>query len=407
MLAIRSGKLIDGSGGEPIQDAVLLVDGERITAVGPAAEVAIPADAELLDYPENTVIPGLIDAHVHVDHTGDADTGRFTASQGTRALRALKYVNDDLDMGWTTLRSLGTSNYVDVALRDAINEGIVEGPRLVVSGEGLSTTGGHMDGGGLAPEVTVNGRTGICDGPWECRRAARAQIKRGADVIKISVSIGSSDADPDAPYFQDMTYEEMAAIVEQSHAYNRRVAGHSCGGAGDTDAIRAGIDSLEHAHWLSDEQLAAMAEQGTFYVPTMIVNERCAPAALKDNAGGRAKKAAWLQKAFVERWDTLKRAKAAGVKIAAGTDAGCLVYHGEGAWELELLVRGGFTPMEAILAATQVAADCLDKSDDIGTLSPGKYADLVVVDGDPLADITILKERDNIRHVFKGGKKMR
>jgi imidazolonepropionase-like amidohydrolase len=161
---------------------------------------------------------------------------------------------------------------------------------------------------------------------------------------------------------------------------------------------------MEHSHWLDDEQLALMAERGTFYVPTLIVNERCAPAACDPVSGIPSGKAAWLLKAQAEKWDTLARAKRAGVKIVAGTDAGCLVYHGENACELEELVKGGFTPMEAIVAATRTAADCLDMLKEIGTVEPSKFADLVIVDGDPLADIRILKDKTKIAQVFKGGK---
>jgi imidazolonepropionase-like amidohydrolase len=404
VLVIRAGQLIDGNGGAALKDAVVVVKGERIAEVGLAAEVRVPPDAEVVDASTRTVLPGLIDAHVHVQSDGAPNyAARLMELQGTWALRAYANVQKSLAMGFTALRSVSSPHYVDIALRDAINQGIVQGPRIRAAGQGLTATGGHMDLRGFAPEVQVDGRTGVCDGPWECRRAAREQIKRGADLIKINACVGSSYNLAVDPSSQEMTYEEMAAICEQAHWYNRRVAAHTSGGSGITDALRAGVDSLEHAHWLTDEQLEMMVKQGAFYVPTLIVNDRGTERVRRENLRQRD----WMEKVYVEKWETLARAKKAGVKIAAGTDAGFDLCHGENASEMELLVKGGFTPMEAIVAATRTAADCLDWLKEIGTLEPGKYADVVVVDGDPLADIRILQDGTKIVQVFKGGKQVK
>jgi imidazolonepropionase-like amidohydrolase len=410
MLVIRAAQLIDGTGAAPIQNAVIVVEGERITQVGPADHVSIPAAAEVIDASDKTVLPGLIDVHVHVHSPGEATQmhqyalSQVTQTQGLMALNAFAYSRQTLRRGFTALRSVSSPAYVDVALRDAINRGMVEGPRLQVSGQGLTITGGHMDSRAWSPEVTIAGRTGVCDGPWACRRAAREQIKRGVDLIKINAAVSnySTDYTHVEPFHQEMTYEEMAAICEEAHWAGMRVAAHAHGGQGITDAIRAGLDSVEHAPWLTDEQIERMVEHNVFYVPTLTVHTFLKELGQKE-VGMPDAAWNWLLKVCDDRWDTLARAKRAGVKIAAGTDAGFFVPHGENAAELAELVKGDFTPMEAIVAATQTAAECMGWEREIGTVEAGKYADLVVVDGDPLDDIGILRRADKIERVFKGG----
>jgi imidazolonepropionase-like amidohydrolase len=403
--AVIAGQLIDGTGGPPVSDAVIVIDGERITAVGRRGDVTVSPEAEVIDAGDCTVMPGLIDVHVHVHTPGGPITNYALAEgrelQGTLALRALAYVWRGLEMGFTTLRSLGSPAYIDVALRDAISDGHVTGPRLLVAGQGLSVTGGHMDKPLWSPEVAISGRTGVCDGADSCRQAARVQFKRGVDLIKLNAcSEALFHLDP--PWGQEMTYEEMAAVCEVAHWLHRRVAAHTSGGPGITAAIRAGVDSLEHAHWLSDEQIQMMVEQGTFYVPTLAVNSRSVELGPDTIAVSQAEWK-WLLKVDEDKWETLRRAKAAGVKIVAGSDAGFVVAHGESARELEELVKGGFTPHEAIGAATRVAAECLGLERDIGTIEPGKFADVVVVAGDPLADVRILQDKEKIAQVLIGG----
>jgi imidazolonepropionase-like amidohydrolase len=349
----------------------------------------------------------MTDAHVHVHSPGGA-TQNYVLSivqdtEATLALQASAYVKTALGMGFTALRSVNSPGYVDVALRDAIKRDLVEGPRLKVSGQGLSITGGHMDRA-WAPHISIAGRTGVCDGPWKCREAVRAQCKRGVDLIKINACTGGvGEYNLNPPWVQEMTYDEMAAICDEAHRLGRRVAAHTSGGEGATDAIRAGVDSLEHAHWLTDEQIEMMAERGTFYVPTLIVNSKSV-ALGREQKGVSDEAWAWLNKANEDKWDSLERAKDAGVKIAVGTDAGFVVCHGENASELEELVKGGFAPMEAIVAATRTGAELMDMEQDSGTIEEGKLADLVVVDGDPLSDISILQEEERIEKVIKGGR---
>jgi imidazolonepropionase-like amidohydrolase len=405
--------LIDGNGGAPLEDAVILVDEQRIVEVGPSSEVIVPPDAEVVDAAGKTVLPGLIDAHVHIHSQGGPVRGggyalnQVAVSQATHALRGAAYGLLALRAGFTTLRSVSSPGYVDVALRDAINEGVVIGPRLKVSGQGLTITGGHMDKTAWPLEVSVSGRTGVGDGPWELRRAARMQLKYGVDLIKINAAVSrySLDYRDVQPYHQEMTYEEMAAICEETHWAGRRVAAHAHGGQGITDAVRAGLDSVEHGVWLTEAQCELMAEHGTFYVPTLSVHTRGWE--LGEAAGLTPASRNWLAQVIDARWVSLERARKAGVKIVAGTDAGFWMSHGENAQELAELVQGGLTPMEAIVAATRTGAECLDMSREIGTVAPGKYADLVIVAGDPLADIRVLQGSKNIVQVFKGGSKVR
>jgi imidazolonepropionase-like amidohydrolase len=410
MLAVRAGKLIDGSGAEPRLDAVILIDGERIKEVGEAKEITIPPTAEVLDATSMTVIPGMIDCHVHVHGKGgpskDHAADQITHSRAYLTLRSYRNCMRDLEMGFTTIRNGHSPGYQDVAVRDAVNDGLIQGPRVLACGQGLTVTGGHMDKGTWAQEVTQWGRTGVCDGPWDCRRAAREQFKRGADLIKINAAGGSYE-DLSVMGIQQMTYEEMAAICEEAHWAGKKVMAHAHGGPGITDAIRAGLDSVEHGVCLSKEQAEMMAEHGVFHVPTLSTHTRGVELGPED-AGCEGAVWDWLVHVAEESmWRALDYAKEAGVGIVVGTDAGFWMYHGENAKELEELVRGGFTPMEAIVAATKTGAECLGLEDDIGTVEVGKYADLVVVNGDPLADVGILQDEEKIVQVLKGGKSVK
>lgn len=409
MLAIYAGLLIDGRGGPPLPNAVVLVDGECITQVGLESEIQVPATAAVVDARDKSILPGLIDAHVHVHTPGGLVSNYGLAGarelQATTALKAYRYVQQDLEMGFTTLRSLASPGYVDVALRDAINQGVVVGPRLLVVGQGLSITGGHMDKPDFAPDVNVleTNRMGrACDGPDEFRKAARLQFKRGVDLIKIN-ACAEAMYSLDPPYGQEMTYDEMLAVVEVAHWIHRRVTAHTSGGQGITDAIQAGVDSLEHAHWLTDEQIDLMVERGTYYIPTLYVNSLSVSLSARE-IGVSAAEWAWLLKVNEDKWSTLQRAKAAGVKIVAGTDAGFVVRHGENACEMAELVRGGFTPAEAIVACTRTSAECLGIAAEVGSLEAGKRADLIIVEGDPTADISVLQDARRIKQVYINGK---
>jgi len=402
---IRAGQLIDGTGSEPQHDMAVMLAGERITAVAPWAAADVPPDADVLDARDATVLPGLIDAHTHIYAPG-RDIGSFSQSvvrdsYPTMALHAFANARKMLAYGYTTLRDVHALGYVDIAVRDAINTGIVEGPRLKVSGQGLCITGGHMDRAGFAPQVTVSGRVGVVDSPDGFRAAAREQIKRGADRVKINACGGSTYSEAE-PWTQEMTFAEMCAACDEAHRHHRRVAAHTSGGPPVHEAILAGVDTVEHGHWLSDETLALMVERGTWYIPTLIVNSMNFTVG-REALGASAKSWRWLELAYEAKWDTLTRAKGAGVKIGAGSDAGFLVEHGENALELVELVKGGFTPLEAITAATGTNADVLDMVGEAGVIAPGCYADVLICDADPLTDIAALTRPEHFRAVLKGG----
>jgi imidazolonepropionase-like amidohydrolase len=406
MLVIRASQLIDGNGGAPLRGMAVVVEGERIIAVEPAEAMEIPPDAEVIDASDQTLMPGMIDAHVHIELPG-GPAGTYAAEQashvpGYLALKAHHHAMLALRAGFTALRSLHSPGYEDVALRDGINAGLVQGPRIRAAGRGLTVTDGHMDKAVFSPEAGPFGPTNVCDGPDDFRRGARAQLKRGVDLIKInaaSYNLGEEDS------FQEMTYEEMAAACQVAHWAGKKVAAHAHGGPGITDAIRAGLDSVEHGVWLSDEQADLMAEQGVFYVPTLRAHTSGMELG-REGIGYSDLVWEWLLRVCDARWPSLERARRAGVKIVCGTDAGFWSYHGQSGAELEELVRGGLTPMEAIVAATRTAAECLDLDRDTGTVAHGKYADLVIVDGDPLADIRILQDPARIAQVFIGGEKV-
>lgn len=407
-IVIHAGQLLDGAGAAPIRDGAVVVDGDRIAYAGPAAgAVAIAGDgAQVIRAPAGTVLPGLIDVHVHITNDGGpgktaAVLGESLASPAALALRGFANAARSLQAGYTTLRNLHAPLYVDVAIRDAIAAGRLVGPRLLVCGQGLCITGGHMDKSILPEHVAATGRVGVCDNPAEFRQAVRAHVKRNVDFIKINADVGSS-RDPNAPYQQEMTPAEMEAACAEAHRFGLPVAAHTAGGPPIEAALRSGVDTIEHGHWLTDRAIELMLERGVFYVPTLIVNSRNF-AYDRETLGVSERSWRWLQLAYEAKWDSLRRAKEAGVKIAAGSDAGFLVDHGENAAELEELVKGGFTPLEAIRAATSTAADLLGLIDEIGSLTAGKLADIVVVDGDPLTDIGVLQRTERISHVLKSG----
>ena len=406
-IVIEADQMIVGDNSPPVPDAAVVIDGDRIVYAGPAASAPRTPSAQVIRTEGGTVLPGLIDVHVHI--TNDGGPGKTAAVLGDAfeaaadlAMRGYASALTSLRAGYTTLRNLHAPLFADVAVRDAINSGRLEGPRLVVCGQGLCVTGGHMDRGNLADHVVVTGRIGVCDTPDEFRRAVRQMAKRNVDFIKINSDVGSM-LDPAAPYVAEMSFAEMAAVCTEAHRLGLHVAAHTAGGPPIEDALAAGVDTIEHGHWLTDRAIALMLERDASYVPTLIVNSRNF-AFSREELGVSERSWHWLQAAYDAKWGSLERAHHAGVTIAAGSDAGFLVNHGENACELEELVKGGFTPNEAIQAATGSAAKLLGLEEAIGTLEVGKVADVVVVAGDPLGDITVLQRLDCITHVLKDGK---
>ncbi|MCY4353849.1 MAG: amidohydrolase family protein [Truepera sp.] len=408
VLAFRVDGLIDGNGGPPLRDAALVVTGGRIASVGSRTDVVVPEGAEIIEAPGYTLMPGLVDVHVHLAYSGIPHKRAFRAegtdmSYPAMALRAAGYARDTLRAGFTAVRDLNAPGGVVIDLRDAIDAGHVPGPRIRACGLGLSASGGHMDQPGFGDHVSLNGMNAVCDGPNAFRKGVREQVKRGADLIKINVCV-SSIKDPERPYRQEMTDEEIEAACDEAHRLERPVAAHTSGGPAIATAVRAGLNTVEHGHWIDEETAALMAERGTFYVPTLLVNERNFDFT-QEEMGASDASWRWLNLSREAKWESLVNAHRAGVKIAVGTDAGFMLPHGVmNAVEIELLVRGGLTPLEAITAATRTGAELLGL-DEAGTLQAGKLADLVLVCGDPSADITLLQDPSRLR-VFKDGKEV-
>jgi imidazolonepropionase-like amidohydrolase len=406
-LVIEADQMVIGDSSSPVPNAAVVIDDNRIAYAGPAAGAPRDPSAQVIQARGGTVLPGLIDVHVHI--TNDGGPGKTAAVLGDAfeaaadlAMRGYANALVSLRAGYTTLRNLHAPLFADVAVRDAINSGRLEGPRLVVCGQGLCITGGHMDRGNLADHVAVSGRIGVCDTPDEFRRAVRQMAKRNVDFIKINSDVGSM-LDPTALYVPEMSFSEMEAACTEAHRLGLRVAAHTAGGPPIEEALLAGVDTIEHGHWLTDRAIELLLERDASYVPTLIVNSRNF-AYDRETLGVSERSWRWLQAAYDAKWGSLERAHRAGVTIAAGSDAGFLVNHGENSCELEELVKGGLTPNEAIRAATGSAARLLGLQDEIGTLEASKMADVIVVSGDPLTDITVLQRLDSITHVVKDGR---
>ena len=396
VVAIRAGKLIDVVGGKVLADQTILVSGDRITAVGPSAATPVPAGARVIDLSRETVLPGLVDAHVHL--TGDPHQHGYR-SLGVSDIRAAMYgayaARRTLEAGFTTVRNVGASGFGDVALRDAIDEGELPGPRMRVAGYAIGIQGGHCDNN-LLPHDFHYTENGVADGPWAARAKVREMAKFGADTIKICASGGVLSKGDEAGA-QQLTLEEMRAIVEEAHKLGRRVAAHAHGASSIRDAILAGVDSVEHGSLIDDEGIRLAREKGTYLVMDIYnddyILQEGAKAGMLPESLEKERKVGQLQR------DNFRKAFKAGAKMAFGTDAG--VYpHGDNARQFFYMVKYGMTGMQAIQAATINGADLLGWKDRVGSLAAGKYADIVAVAGDPLADPA---ELTRVNFVMKGG----
>ncbi|MEA1071841.1 metal-dependent hydrolase family protein [Sphingomonas sp. LY160] len=381
--------------GQPVRGAsTIIVDAGRIVSIQ-NGHLAPPSGATAIDLRGKTVLPGLIDSHVHLssDRGGEAGLLSFVREEPQmNALEAQMNGMKTLRAGFTTVRNLGDEG-ATLALREAIKRGWVQGPRIVDAASSISTTGGHMDGrGGLNDDLVAHlpSPENLCDGADDCRKVVRRQIDRGADVIKFATTGGVNSGTGLATR---MNEEEAKALVETAHAYGRKVAVHAHGADGIKLALRAGADSIEHGTVMDDEIVRTMKRQGTYYVPTLsTVNGYLERLAADPNAYAPDVKAQIDWRIGITG-QSLAKAVPAGVRIAFGTDAG-VSKHGRNADEFELLVKYGMTPVEAIKAATVNAADLLGLSREVGTIEPGKSADLIAVTGDPIIDVKILKKVD-------------
>jgi imidazolonepropionase-like amidohydrolase len=393
---VRAGKLLDVRSGKVLADQAIVIEGGKIVSVGPAAAVQPTASDSVIDLSKATVLPGLIDAHTHL--TGDPkDVGyeSLGISVPREALIGAKNARITLDAGFTTVRNVGADAFTDVALRDAINDGDVPGPRMRVSGPPLGIIGGHCDNNFLAPEYHSSA-DGVADGIAEVQHKVRENIKYGADLIKICATGGvlSLGDDPQASQY---TLEEMKAIVADAHRLGRKVAAHAHGAQGILWAAEAGVDSIEHGSYIDDAGIAEMKKNGTYLVPTLYLGDW-----FLANAEALHVPPPMIAKGRIVMpmaRQNIAHAFASGVKVAFGTDAA--VYpHGMNAHEFAVMVKLGLTPLQSIQAATINAADLLGWPDKVGAIESGKWADIVAVDGDPLQDVTTL---EHVKFVMKGG----
>lgn len=394
VVVVKAGRMLDVRTGEYHNKVNILIESGVIKNVG--ANVTAPAGAKIVDLSNATVLPGMTDAHTHLTFdTTDVGLRALAVSPEREALIGAANARITLLAGFTTVRNVGADAYADVALRDAINDGHVPGPRMLVSGPPLSITGGHADNNLLPWEYHASG-DGVADGIEAVQHKVRENIKYGADVIKV-MATGGVMSKGDNPQAAQYTLEEMKVIVSEAHRLGRKVAAHAHGVQGILWATEAGVDSIEHGTYINDEAIALMKQHGTYLVPTLYLTEW-----LPQNAA-RIGMPQYVQDKMNVVLPILRKniqhAFASGVKVAFGTDAA--VYpHGMNAHEFATYVDLGMTPLQAIQTSTIGAPDLLGWADKIGTLEPGKYADLIAVSGDPLKDIT---ELQRVKFVMKGG----
>jgi imidazolonepropionase-like amidohydrolase len=395
--AVRCAHLLDVRSGEIRDDQTIVfaADG-NVTSVGPAKSAALPANVVPIEL-TGTCLPGLIDVHTHVTfNPEDEGYAGLGVSIPREAITGVKNARLTLHAGFTTIRNVGASGFTDVALRDAINAGDVEGPRMQVSGPLLGITGGHCDDN-LLPYEYHHVAEGVADGPWEARKKVREVIKYGADLIKVCAS-GGVLSKGDLPGTPQYTPEELQAIAEEAHKLGRKVAAHAHGTQSIKDSIRAGIDSVEHASLIDDEGIALAKQHGTYLVFDIynddFILQEGAKAGMLPESIEKEKKLGRLQR------ENFRHAFQSGAKIAFGTDAG--VYpHGNNAKQFAKMVEWGMQPIDAIRAATLSAADLMGWSGKVGALEPGYYADIIAVEGNsPLADVSVL---ESVKFVMKGG----
>ena len=401
IIVVRAARMFDATSDTLIRNAVVVIQGSHITAAG--ATVAIPPEAQVIDLGDSTLLPAFIDAHTHLSgESGDNWYQEYFQNlmrQPTeQALLASTYARKTIEAGFTTVRDVGSANYIDVGLRNAINNGWVEGPRMLVAVHAIGGTAGHADADPIPPSRGIAQQgpiDGVCNGAAECRAAVRYQIKYGADVIKFMPSGGVlSLSDPvDAP---ELSQEEMNAIVEEAHHWGRKAAAHCHGDTAARMAVQAGVDSIEHGSFIKPETLAVMKERGVYLVPTLLagawIGEKIDKFPPSIAAKGKA--------ALAARSDMFRSALKAGVKVAFGTDSG-VSPHGLNAREFALMTALGMSPAGALRAATTVAAALLGVDDRLGTIAAGKLADIVAVPGNPLDDIT---RTEHVFFVMKEGR---
>ena len=398
-VVVRAGKVLDVKTGKTLTDQAIVIENDRIASIGPAGS-AQTTGATVINLPNATVLPGLIDSHTHLTMNPSFGYQTLGISVPREALIGAHNARLTLEAGFTTVRNVGTFGpFTDVALRDAINAGDVPGPRMLVSGPPLSITGGHCDQNLLPFEYHATS-DGVADGIAQVQHKVRENIKYGADLIKVCATGGvlSKGDDPQASQY---TLEEMKAIVADAHRLGRKVAAHAHGAQGILWASQAGVDSIEHGSYIDDAGIAEMKKNGTYLVPTLYLGDWFLENADKIHVPDFLLVKAKAVMPVARK--NIAHAFSSGVKVAFGTDAA--VYpHGMNAHEFAVMVKLGLTPLQSIQAATVNAADLLGWSDKVGSLEPGHFADIIAVDGDPVQDVTTL---ERVKFVMKGGEVVR
>ena len=391
--------MIDVLAGKRVDDPQVVITDGRITAVGRKGD-AVPKDAEVIDLGQRTLLPGLIDMHVHL--TGDPHFSGYRGlefTDGFWTVVGVANAKKTLEAGFTTVRNVGADNYADVALMQGVNGGFVPGPRIVPATYALGVTGGHCDATEFPPSINVPSPQ-IANSPQEFRAQVRKVRKYGAQVIKICMT-GGVFTKTDSVGAQQMSLEEVKAVVDEAHMLGMRVAAHAHGTAGINDALRAGVDTIEHAS-LADEESFKLAKAKGAWFDMDIYNDDYILAEGEKN-GVFAESLAKERLIGRKQRETFRAAHAAGVKMLFGTDGG--VYpNGDNAKQFATMVEWGMTPIEAITAATKNAAEALDQTDKVGAIAPGRYGDMIAVDGDPLSDVRVL---EHVGFVMKGGEVVR
>ena len=399
VIALKASRLIDGTGRPPLLDAVVVVEGDRIKSVGTGSEVSVPSGAKVIDLGHRCILPGLIDAHAHITGSRGYGVGDYIVTpHDLRVLRAVEDCHKLLRAGIMTVRCCGST--ISLSLKRAINQGLIPGPRIYAAGRTISQTGGHGDAHYIPREEAIKRGELLADGPDDCRRAAREALRDGADFIKIHTT-GGVGSEKDHPWHAQFTIEEIRAITEEAHRVGKRVATHAQGAEGVKNAIKGGVDSVEHGYFLDEEAVELMLKNGTFFVPTFALVEvyKKSMETPYDMPPWRLRK----QKMCIEAMPkSLMMAYRAGVKIATGPDyfGAPLREHGDNADEPIAMVKYGMEPMDALVAATKMGAECIGIEEQVGTLAEGKLADVIAVDGDPLEDMTALKR---VSYVMKEG----
>ncbi|WP_145407414.1 metal-dependent hydrolase family protein [Paenibacillus xylanexedens] len=403
MIAFTGALLIDGQGGEPVADSVVLVDNGKIKEAGAKATVQIPEEAQIVDVTGKVIMPGLIDAHVHVHGAKNLNMAAVALEPNELQMgRALQDLPKLINAGFTTVRDVGS--HVAVYIRDLIKEGVVKGPRIKTSRHMLSQTGGHADIHMIPTELNI---FTTCDGVPEVIKAARTQFREGADFIKVC-STGGVLSEKDDPRWSQFRLDELKAIVYEAEAVQSYVASHAQGTQGIKNALLAGVRTIEHGIYIDEEGIGMMLDQKAILVPTLAIVHRIIQEGHKYGVPEFGIRKA--ERVYQEHIENMIIAHKAGVTIAAGTDfCSCApVEHGGNALEMRLLVDDvGFTPMQAIVAATRDAAKAMQMEEEIGTLEAGKSADLLVLNVNPLTDISLLANTAHIEQVYLSGERLK